>query len=142
MTRSFSRARTSERGFVLLAAIVLAVLYFGLMELLLLDSARELNEAQRFRARIVAAALAENAAELAMEGVVTGPVKPVKFEDSQGKMEASVLINPMANAPGTRTFIIDAKASTKGALRQDAWVQVFGELTGGQVRINYTFHSQ
>ena len=52
--RSSSRDRTSERGFVLAAAIILAVLYLGLIELLLLDGTRALQEAQRFRSRIVA----------------------------------------------------------------------------------------
>ena len=52
--RSSSRARTSERGFALIAAIALSVLYFALMELMLIDSSRELAEARRFRARIVA----------------------------------------------------------------------------------------
>jgi hypothetical protein len=59
-TRSSSRARTAERGFVLGMAMVIAVLYFLLMELLLIDSSRALGEAQRFRSRVVAAALAEN----------------------------------------------------------------------------------
>ena len=63
--RSSSRARTSERGFALIAALTLAVLYFALMELILIDSSRSLAEAQRFRARIMAATLAEDAAELA-----------------------------------------------------------------------------
>ena len=49
-----SRARTtnrSERGIVLVDALVLAVLYFALMELMMVDASRSLQEAQRFRAR-------------------------------------------------------------------------------------------
>lgn len=139
MTRSSNRARTTERGFVLLAAIVLAVLYFGLMELLLLDSARELNEAQRFRARIVAAALAENAAELVMEGVVTRAPHPVNEEDAMGRMIARARVR--ASETG-RTFQVFAEGETKGAIKQNATVTVQGEIVGGQIRIYYTFHSQ
>ncbi|HET7435605.1 MAG TPA: hypothetical protein VFN10_12930, partial [Thermoanaerobaculia bacterium] len=83
MTRSCSRARTTERGFALIAAIVLAVLYFGLIELLLLDSARELREAQRFRARIVALTNAENGAERAAADIANASPLPV-LEDEQG----------------------------------------------------------
>jgi hypothetical protein len=136
LTRSSFRARTTERGFVLLAAIVLAVLYFALMELLLIDSARELNEARRFRARIVAAVLAENAAELAVLGVVDGIPRPVNFEDDLGRMEAKFRYTV---AP---KFVIDASGETKGTIAQTATVQVHGERNGGQIRIDFTFHSQ
>src|SRR6266545_5727430 len=74
LIRFFSRAsisRQRQRGFVLISALVLSVLYFALMELLLIDSSRALNEAQRFRARVVAGALAESGAELAALQMVT-----------------------------------------------------------------------
>ena len=41
-TRSSFRARTRERGYVLITAIALAILYFALMELMLIDSSRAL----------------------------------------------------------------------------------------------------
>ena len=140
MIRSSSRARTTERGFILLAAIVLAVLYFGLMELLLLDSARELNEAQRFRARIVAAALAENAAELAMENAAGTIRRPINEEIAQGTMIA--LMEAPGTPPAARKFTIKAEGVTKGVPPQRATVEVRGEINGGDIRIDYTFHSQ
>jgi hypothetical protein len=63
--KSCNRARTSERGIALAIALIVAVLYFGLIELMLYDASRELAEARRFRARIIAVTLAENGAELA-----------------------------------------------------------------------------
>lgn len=135
MTRSCSRARTAERGFVLLAAIVLAVLYFGLMELLLLDSARELKEAQRFRARVVAAVVAENAAELAAEQMTDRMETRVETADAQGSMKARM-------TRAGREFTIGASAVTKGILEQKASVTVVGEIDGGKIRIAYTIHSQ
>src|SRR5258708_13978010 len=72
--RFSSRDRTSsQRRYVLITAIALAVLYFGLMELMLIDSSRALREAQRFRSRVVASALAESAAELAAAQMGTRP---------------------------------------------------------------------
>ena len=140
MIRSSSRARTTERGFVLIAALVLAVLYFGLMELLLIESARDLHEAQRFRARIVAAALAENAAELAMQNVVSAIPMRVSEENDLGRMTAEVRIASVV--AGKRSFTIFADATTKGIVAQQAWVRVFGEIEGGRIRIFYTHHSQ
>lgn len=135
MIRSSSRARIRERGFVLLSAIVLAVLYFGLMMLLLIDSSRELHEAQRFRSRIVAAAVAENAAEAMAYGMVTGPRASIAEEDAQGVMGATFV----SNAQG---FVIDAGGRTKGVMPQNATVRVQGRVTGGQISIDYTVHSQ
>src|SRR5204863_3948307 len=74
--RSSFRGRTTERGYVLISAIVLAILYFALMELMLIDSSRAVREAQRFRARIVATTLAESAAELAALQLVTASGGP------------------------------------------------------------------
>jgi hypothetical protein len=85
--RSFSRGRTeSQRGFVLVIALVLAILYFMLMGLVMIDSSRAQAEAQRFRARMMAAVLAENAAELACAQMVTLPSGMANKEDKQGRM--------------------------------------------------------
>jgi hypothetical protein len=141
LTRSSSRARTSERGFVLLAAIVLAVLYFGLMELLLLDSARELNEAQRFRSRLVAATLAENAAEWSTLGIVTTIQRTVDGNNSQGDMTATMKRGP-ADAYGVSEFKIEAEGRSKTVPPQHATVSVQGRLTGTKLAIDSTLHSQ
>lgn len=85
MRSSFRARTTNERGYVLISAIALAVLYFGLMELMMIDSSRALREAQRFRARVVASALAENAAELAAANMITQPGSTTTAQDDQGK---------------------------------------------------------
>lgn len=136
LTRSCSRARTSERGFALIAAIVLAVLYFALMELLLLDSSRELAEAQRFKARVIAAAMAENAAEHAAINLVnastsTLPRTAVKDGWISGGMEKT----------GSQ-FDLWGEGETKGVIRQKARVEVRGSVDGGRIHIHYTRHSQ
>jgi hypothetical protein len=133
LTRSSFRGRTTERGYVLISAIALAILYFALMELMLMDSSRAQREAQRFRARIVATTLAESAAELAAAEIVTQPGAQVNATDDQGTMTATLQRNGS-------TFVIDANAEATGAMPQKATLRVEGEVQGTKVKINYTRH--
>jgi Tfp pilus assembly protein PilV len=138
LTRSISRARITERGFALIAAVVLAVLYFALMELLLLDSSRELREAQRFKARVIAAALAENAAERLMLDVVTTTATPAlaPVETAQGWMSGRMVSRSGPN------FRLYAEGETKGVVRQKAWVELTGRIEGTNIYIDVARHSQ
>lgn len=137
-TRSCSRARTSrsvsQRGFALLTALALAVLYFGLVELLLIDSSRQLAEARHFRARIVALTIAENGAELAARGLVSNPrLEPVRHEDDQGL--ASGQLQLMSDR-----FVIEASGETAGVVQTKARVTVIGAVDGENISIQYTMH--
>jgi Tfp pilus assembly protein PilV len=134
--RFFSRARTSsQRGFALIAAIALAILYFALIELLLLDSARELSEARRFRARIVASTLAENGAELAAAQMIARPFSEASADDWQGTISGR-----MMKSEGNQ-FQITAIGKTKGLVKAEANVQIFGRIIDGdEIRIQYTIH--
>ena len=135
-TRSFSRDRTSERGFVLAAAIILAVLYLGLIELLLIDGSRALQEAQRFRSRIVALTLAESAAELAAAQLVNNTNANVTVETSDGSLTGTLM-------KSGENFELVGDANTKGVARQHAHVRVQGRVIDGtRVVIDYTTHSQ
>lgn len=134
--RSCSRARTSsQRGFALLAAIALAILYFALIELLLLDSSRELGEARRFRARVVAATLAENGAELAAFQIVSRNTAWVNAEDEQGKITGQ-----MMKSEGDQ-FQISATGETTGVVKSEARVRLYGRIVGNEVRIQYSMHA-
>ena len=135
MRFSFRGRTTNERGYVLISAIALAILYFGLMELMLIDSSRALVEAQRFRSRIVASALAENAAELAAAKMVTSPSGPASYQDDQGKMLGSINVNGNA-------FEIVGEGSTTGITPVKATVRVQGRIQGTHIAVDYTFHSQ
>jgi Tfp pilus assembly protein PilX len=134
--RSSSRARTRERGYVLISAVVLAVLYFGLMELLLIDSTRALREAQRFRSKIISATLAESAAELAAAQLVTQIHAEVHATDPKmGTMEGSL------RRTETR-FELHGIGECTGVPPTKATVDVQGALVGGtHIRIDYTKHS-
>ncbi|HET8774200.1 MAG TPA: hypothetical protein VFP80_10430 [Thermoanaerobaculia bacterium] len=115
-------------------AIVLAVLYFALVELVLLDSQRELGEARRFRARIVAETLAENAAELAALQIVARDSTPqfsVNAED--GTMSGRMV----KSATG---FEIHGEGTTSGITESTARVILRGRVVGTDVRIQYSLH--
>ena len=135
-TRSSFRARTHERGFVLIAAIALAILYFALMELMLIDSSRALREAQRFRSRVIAATLAESAAELSAASMVTRNAgDDINADDEQGSMKATCKVNGTA-------FEINAEAATSGVMPAKSSVRVQGRIVGQRVIVDYTYHSQ
>lgn len=139
--RSSFRGRTTERGYVLISAIVLAVLYFALMELMLIDSSRVLREAQRFRARIVATTLSESAAELAAAQLVTQPSANVNATDDQGTMTATMTRGTPATPNDPIPFTIDAQAESTGVPSQKATVTVTGRIQGTKVSVDYTQHN-
>lgn len=135
-TRSSFRGRTRERGYALIAAIALAVLYFALMELMLIDSSRALREAQRFRSHVIAATLAESAAELSAASMVTRNAgDTINADDEQGSMKANCKVAGTA-------FDIDAEANTSGVMPMKATVRVQGRIVGQRVIVDYTYHSQ
>lgn len=135
-TRSCSRARPSrQRGYALISALVLAILYFAMVELLLLDSQRELAEARRFRARIVAETLAENGAELAALQIVTQDKSEMTAEGWQGTVVGRMAKNPSGQ------FDIVAEGQTTGVTESRAKVLVRGRVVGTSVRVQYTVHT-
>ena len=135
--RSSNRARTeSQRGFVLVIALVLAILYFMLMGLVMIDSSRAQAEAQRFRARMMAAVLAENAAELACAQMVTAPGGMANKEDNQGRMVGTY------RRLTAEKFEVNGEGETKGVVRQQATVLLEGHIEGNTIHIDYSRHSQ
>jgi hypothetical protein len=142
--RSFSRARTKrERGYALVWAIGLALLFFMLIQLVLIDSARELAEARRFRGRILAATLAENGAELAATRMTDRPFANVDAEDWQGKITGRMQRQEAQDDRGKPIykFQIRGDGDAKGTDRASARVEVFGRIEDGQVHIDYTLHT-
>ena len=135
-TRSSFRARTRERGYVLITAIALAILYFALMELMLIDSSRALREAQRFRSKVIATTLAESAAELSAASMVSRNAGDrINADDEQGSMKAVCRVSGTA-------FTIDAEATTSGVSPVTSSVGVQGRIVGSRIVVDYTYHSQ
>jgi hypothetical protein len=121
---------------VLAAAIILAVLYLALIELLLMDGTRALQEAQRFRSRVIALTLAESAAELAAAQMVNNSSASVSVDTTDGTLTG------ILNKSGDN-FELIGDSTTKGVAIQRAHVRVQGRVVNGtQVAIDYTTHSQ
>jgi hypothetical protein len=134
-------SRRAERGFVLAAALLIAVLYFALMELMLLDSTRAFQDAQRFRSHVIAATLAEDGAELAAAGMVTKSGANVDRDDLQGTVSGNY-VRSGNNFELTSNFELTGNASTKGVPPASAHVRLQGRITGTTVSIDYSTHSQ
>lgn len=135
--RSFSReAIRDERGYVLISVLILAVLYLGLMELMLRESSEALRSAVRFRSRIVAQSLAEDGVELAARRIVERDAAKVKYDNPEGNVDATM------RRVGDESFEITSRATAVGASSSSATVRVFGRVTGAQIHIDRTIHSQ
>jgi hypothetical protein len=135
--RSCSHARTTESGFALAIALILAVLYFGLIELQMIDSSRELAAARRFRARVIAETLAENAAEGAALKIVDPTSAPVAFNrtDEQGEMAGTI-------TKSGKIFTISGTGVSAGLESTRASVELRGTIEGTEIKIDYAKHGQ
>lgn len=114
----------AQRGYALISAIILAILYIALINLLLIDSTRELKEAQRFRAQIMAQTLAENAIELGAESLMTRYMSRDKKETAMG--EASWR---MERDPSNGTFDIRGEGTSKGVMNVKTVARIRGKIT-------------
>ena len=133
--RSSFRARTSERGYALISAIALAVLYFAVMQLILIDSSRALREAQRFRSKILSETLAENAIELAAVDMVERTAAQVEAKNDQGQMKSTY-------RRGANDFELTAHAKSFGVEPKECDVRLQGRIEGTHVIVDYSSHSQ
>jgi hypothetical protein len=127
----------------LIAAIALAILYFGLMELMLIDSQRALREAQRFRSKIIATTLAENAADLAAEQLCANYKATIDYANAEGTMTGTMERTTIGDpADKKSSFIIDVTGVSSGVPPSTATVKLDGEINGTKVDIKYAYHSQ
>ncbi len=117
-------------------AIIVAVLYFGMIELMMIDASRELAEARRFRARIVALTLAENAAEGAAVRIIDEMPKAFNDANDQGVMSGK------ATKGSGGTFVLTGEGESSGLESTRAKVHVQGVVAGKHINIDLTLHSQ
>lgn len=124
---------------------MLAVLYFGLIQLLMMDASQQLADARRFRARIVALTHAENGAELAAANLV-GP-KATHQDDAEDLLGNAWGRMMKGEQTGSVTaFTIEGRGEATGVAKMKAVVKVYGEIVQNgpswTVRINSTDHTQ
>jgi Tfp pilus assembly protein PilX len=132
----FHAAKADQRGFILISVLVLALLYFALLELMLMESAGVLRGAQRFRARLVAHTLAENAVELAAHQILFTHEKTINASGEEGTMSGK-----SRRLPGDRFEIVGC-GTTAGSVPASASVRIEGHIQGTEVLIDRSLHSQ
>ena len=137
MTRSSPRASIpDQRGFVLIAVLVIAILYLALIELMLMDSAATLRSAARFRSWAVARTMAENGADLAAQQMLTAASSTVEATTDDGRMNGSFRRN------ADDSFEITASGSSSGVQPASARVTIEGRIVGNHVTIDRSIHTQ
>ena len=112
--RRWRHGSNSERGFALISVLIVALRYFAFLQLLLTESSEAFRAAERYRARVVARIMADNAAELAAEGLVMTVSQKAEGTLPEGRMEAT-LTQPLAGK-----FVIDARGEATGSMPASA----------------------
>lgn len=132
------RARIrDERGVALIAVLLLAILYFALIEMVMWESSQAFRSAQRFRSRVIAEALAESGAELAAQQLVASSSANIKADTGQGKITATMT----RGGPNGDEFEIKSEARTSGVMPTEAHVVVRGRTNGNEVYVVRTIHA-
>ena len=122
-------SRVHERGMVLLSVLVLAILYFALMQLILLESSEKMRSAQRFRSRIVADLLAEDSLELAAEQMVNYPARTINQELTLGTASGQ-----FSRLSGNR-FRLEGTGTLTGAVNARVTIEMTGRIRGSQISV-------
>lgn len=114
---------------------MLAVLFFMVMELMLMESSRALEEAQRFRSRIVGLTLAENGAELMSREIINPTKDEVDADDDDGHMHAT-----LERSGSNYKLHCDGVSKGVKPIREKVLFQ--GRVVGNRITIDYAAHSQ
>lgn len=128
MTDTSSRDR-GERGFALIAALLISLLFFGLIELALRDTSEAVRSAHRQRARFASEILADNAIELAAAGMVYEMPKNETRSNRDGTMKGS--FTPL---PGNR-FELRGEGTSGGVAEVKTSIVLWGRSMGSSVVI-------
>lgn len=126
MTESINRSHVSDRargekGFVLVSALVISLLFIGLIEMVLIDSSSRMRTAQRFRARTVAEILAENGAELAAQNMVNAASASGEAELAEGELSGEL-------ARMGETFILRGTGVSSGVHSATVAIEIRGRI--------------
>lgn len=134
-------ARKSERGFAIIAALVLTFLFFSLVALLMIESTALLRAAHHFRSRIVAQNLAESGAELAARSMTIRGSTTISTQLDEGTVSGEYRLTP-TDSPGVNRFVITGTGATSGTDPMTATVKLYGVFAGGSLTVEQTEHSQ
>ena len=124
-----SRRGRGERGFALVSALLIAFLFFGLIELTLSDTSDAVRAAHRQRARIASEILADNGIALAAAGMLSGLPQGAGRANRDGSMTGT--FQPL---PGNR-FELTAEGTSAGTTEVTTRVMLRGRIDGNAVVI-------
>jgi hypothetical protein len=133
--RRFAQRHAGERGIILIAVVIVAILYFAMIELMLMESTEASRQAERFRSRVTAHVLAENAIELAAENMVSASWTRRTYTDSQGTVRGDY------KRTGD-SFEITGTATTSGVAPTKADAKLQGIVNASRITITFSTHSQ
>lgn len=133
----FSHRGTSrEKGFALISALLLALLFLALIQILFLESSETYRSAMRFRSRVLAQALAESAVEIAARDLVNYGGASINAQNLDGRMES---VFERLDEDGR--FRIIGKGVTGGVFPMEADVEIEGKIDGPKIDIDKSKHT-
>ncbi|MGA7616036.1 MAG: hypothetical protein WBX15_12740 [Thermoanaerobaculia bacterium] len=112
-----------------MSVLVLAVLYFALMGLVLMESTAKSREAAGFHSRIASEIFAENAAELAARQMVSGSSRHIDVTTSDGVLKADFQRSPSGQ------FTLRATATSSGVAPTSSHLVLRGRISGSSVAV-------
>jgi len=115
------RARADSKGFAMISALVIAVLYFALMQLVFVESILAFRQARSIAARSALHILAEDGVELVMRDFCTSGGSSVTLVSGTATVVAK------SRMIGSQRFEIESKATSPAG---SASVNLQGRLSG------------
>lgn len=128
-----------SRGFALIGALMVAILFFLLVSILLTDLIRVTRSSATGRSRLVAESLAESGAELAARHMLLGLQSDFAQDLPEGSFEASWQRYP-TNLPDLWRFEITVEARSRVLPPHNSILFVEGMYKAGVVEVRRTRH--
>lgn len=128
-----------ERGFALIGALMVAILFFLLVSVLMTDLMRVTRSSATGRSRLVAESLAESGAELAARHMMLGLQSNFSQELPEGSFTAKWQRYP-TNLPDIWRFEITVQARSRIVPPHESTLLVEGVYQAGELDIRKTRH--
>lgn len=136
MTGSSSRGR-DEGGFIVVAVLFVALLYFGLILMIYREQSELIRSVQRYRASVIVKVMAENAAEAAAAGMTETDSATIDETSGDNTLQADY-----SRIGKSTRFVIDAGARHQGLSPAEAHVRIEGRILPGGIVIDSTRHGR
>ena len=129
-----------EKGFALIGALMVAILFFIIVSVLMTDLIRVTRSSATGRSRLVAESLAESGAELAARHMLLGLQSNFSQELPEGSFTAKWQRFP-TNLPNIWRFTIVVDARSRTVPPHESSLVIEGTYQAGRLDIRRTEHS-